>query len=134
MGASESLLSQQQLQQQQIDEITTVSERIEGIDPLLEGVRALKIAKSLLNSPPPAESIFVDSMAARVQAFAIDPRGEGMQVLQEVDTTGAGDAFVGAFLWKLVDDQSVLQVDLDPYGSLSYFWTQLYNQFLMETF
>lgn len=27
-----------------------------------------------------------------------------------VDTTGAGDAFVGALLWKIVDDQSVLQV------------------------
>ncbi|WOL16770.1 hypothetical protein Cni_G25558 [Canna indica] len=60
MGASESLLSKQQLQQQPIDEITTVSERIEGVDPLLERVRALEIAKPLLNSPPPAESIFSD--------------------------------------------------------------------------
>ena len=27
-----------------------------------------------------------------------------------VDTTGAGDSFVGALLTKIVDDQSVLQV------------------------
>jgi len=35
-----------------------------------------------------------------VDAFAV----------KQVDTTGAGDAFIGAMLSKLVEDQSVLQV------------------------
>lgn len=30
--------------------------------------------------------------------------------VKAVDTTGAGDSFVGALLCKIVDDQSVLQV------------------------
>lgn len=30
--------------------------------------------------------------------------------VKAVDTTGAGDSFVGALLTKIVDDQSVLQV------------------------
>lgn len=32
--------------------------------------------------------------------------------VKTVDTTGAGDAFVGALLTKIVDDQSVLEVSL----------------------
>ncbi|WOK97861.1 putative fructokinase-1 [Canna indica] len=201
MGASESLLSKQQLQQQPIDEITTVSERIEGIDSLLERVRALKIVKSrasqsifhflfyflsnrsivydclllqanpLLNSPPLAESIFSDILIRKPSSNSSNPISSDifkdkffatilmlkissdslefenahsflltlwrpefkllLATLEEkgckyytkdfrgsldgfavntVDTTGAGDAFVGAFLWKLVDDQSVLQL------------------------
>ena len=31
--------------------------------------------------------------------------------MDTVDTTGAGDAFVGALLCKIVDDQSVLEVN-----------------------
>nr|CAD1843592.1 unnamed protein product [Ananas comosus var. bracteatus] len=68
MGASESLLStkpqQQQQQQQQspqlVDEITTVSERVEGVDPIVERIKTLKIATPLLKSPPPSESSFAD--------------------------------------------------------------------------
>lgn len=30
--------------------------------------------------------------------------------MNTVDTTGAGDAFVGALLCKIVDDQSILEV------------------------
>lgn len=30
--------------------------------------------------------------------------------MEAVDTTGAGDSFVGAFLKQIVDDQSVLEV------------------------
>lgn len=48
MGASESLplprqREQQHQQQLPIDEITTVSERIAGVDPILHRLRALKI-------------------------------------------------------------------------------------------
>ncbi|XP_008807604.1 uncharacterized protein LOC103719899 [Phoenix dactylifera] len=66
MGASESLLSeQQQRQQQPIDEITTVSERIEGVDPLLERIRALKITTPLLKSLPPSESSLTDILVRK---------------------------------------------------------------------
>ncbi|GJT23917.1 probable fructokinase-4, partial [Tanacetum coccineum] len=34
----------------------------------------------------------------------------GVFPVKEVDTTGAGDSFVGALLAKIVDDQSVLQM------------------------
>ncbi|WOK97233.1 hypothetical protein Cni_G05941 [Canna indica] len=97
MGASESLLSKQQLQQQPIDEITTVSERIEGIDSLLEHVRALKIS-FLLTLWRPEFKLLLATLGEK-----------GCKYYTKC-TTGAGDAFVGAFLWKLVDDQSVLQL------------------------
>lgn len=32
--------------------------------------------------------------------------------VKAVDTTGAGDSFVGALLSKIVDDQSILEVSL----------------------
>ncbi|KAJ1701794.1 hypothetical protein LUZ63_001573 [Rhynchospora breviuscula] len=59
MGASESILSKQSpVQQSQfVDEITTVSQRIEGVDPLLERIRALKIATPLLKSPQSESSL-----------------------------------------------------------------------------
>lgn len=31
--------------------------------------------------------------------------------VKTVDTTGAGDSFVGALLCKIVDDQSIIQVN-----------------------
>ncbi|XP_064965418.1 uncharacterized protein LOC103985812 isoform X2 [Musa acuminata AAA Group] len=58
MGASESLLPR-------IDEITTVSQRIEGVDPLVERVEALKIATPLLTSPPPSESSLSDILVRK---------------------------------------------------------------------
>ncbi|PSS21360.1 E3 ubiquitin-protein ligase BRE1-like [Actinidia chinensis var. chinensis] len=48
MGSSESTLSGSQRAD---DEITTVSERIEGVDPLLESLRSLKIATPILTAP-----------------------------------------------------------------------------------
>ncbi|KAG6485307.1 hypothetical protein ZIOFF_053841 [Zingiber officinale] len=72
MGASESLLSKQQ-QQQPIDEITTVSERTESVDPLLDRVRALKIAPPLLNSPPPTESSLSDILVRRPSSSSSAP-------------------------------------------------------------
>ncbi|XP_009401928.2 uncharacterized protein LOC135637556 isoform X1 [Musa acuminata AAA Group] len=63
MGASESLLPVHH--QQRIDEITTVSQRIEGVDPLVERVEALKIATPLLTSPPPSESSLSDILVRK---------------------------------------------------------------------
>ncbi|KAK8944395.1 hypothetical protein KSP39_PZI007828 [Platanthera zijinensis] len=60
MGASESLISKSPQPQPSIDEITTVSERVEGTDPILERIKTLKIAKPLLISPPPSESSLSD--------------------------------------------------------------------------
>ncbi|CAD5171497.1 uncharacterized protein LOC135612729 isoform X1 [Musa acuminata AAA Group] len=63
MGASESLLPVHH--HQRIDEITTVSQRIEGVDPLVERVEALKIATPLLTSPPPSESSLSDILVRK---------------------------------------------------------------------
>ncbi|KAF3323849.1 hypothetical protein FCM35_KLT11316 [Carex littledalei] len=59
MGASESLLARQSpLQQSQfVDEITTVSERIQGVDPLVERIRTLKIATPLLKTTQSESSL-----------------------------------------------------------------------------
>ena len=34
--------------------------------------------------------------------------------MNAVDTTGAGDSFIGAFLSQIVDDQTVLEVEHNP--------------------
>ena len=34
--------------------------------------------------------------------------------MNAVDTTGAGDSFIGAFLSQIVDDQTVLKVEHNP--------------------
>lgn len=34
--------------------------------------------------------------------------------VKAVDTTGAGDSFIGAFLSQIVDDQTVLEVEHNP--------------------
>ncbi|URE01435.1 hypothetical protein MUK42_02081 [Musa troglodytarum] len=59
MGASESLLPVHR--HQPIDEITTVSQRIEGVDPLLERVEALKIVRPCPLLPLPAPISFLRS-------------------------------------------------------------------------
>uniref|UniRef100_A0A5B7BUG4 Uncharacterized protein n=1 Tax=Davidia involucrata TaxID=16924 RepID=A0A5B7BUG4_DAVIN len=61
MGSSESTLSSSQRLD---DEITTVSERPEGVDPLLERLRSLKIATPILRSPP-AESSLTDILVRK---------------------------------------------------------------------
>ncbi|XP_058098788.1 uncharacterized protein LOC131243436 isoform X1 [Magnolia sinica] len=53
MGSAESILSNAQQQPTADDEITTVSERTEGVDPILERLKSLKIATPILKSPPP---------------------------------------------------------------------------------
>ncbi|XP_047332115.1 uncharacterized protein LOC124935739 [Impatiens glandulifera] len=54
MGASESTLSGSL---NPPDEITTVSERIQGVDPILEKLRSLKIAKPILDVTPTETSL-----------------------------------------------------------------------------
>uniref|UniRef100_M0ZVN9 Uncharacterized protein n=1 Tax=Solanum tuberosum TaxID=4113 RepID=M0ZVN9_SOLTU len=64
MGASESVLSGSQ---GPIDEITTVSERVEGVDPILERLKSLKIAAPILKSPP-AESSLTDILVRKASS------------------------------------------------------------------
>ncbi|MCD7449433.1 hypothetical protein HAX54_052140 [Datura stramonium] len=60
MGASNQFSSSQR----PIDEITTVSERVEGVDPILERLKSLKIAAPILKSPP-AESSLTDILSGK---------------------------------------------------------------------
>lgn len=61
MGASESSLSSSP---NLADEITTVSERSEGVDPILERLKSLKITTPILTSPP-AESSLTDILVRK---------------------------------------------------------------------
>ncbi|KAM3363037.1 hypothetical protein P3S68_017891 [Capsicum galapagoense] len=74
MGASESVLSSSQ---RPIDEITTVSERLEGVDPILERLKSLKIASPILKSPP-AESSLTDILVRKTSSTSnkgcVDPK------------------------------------------------------------
>ncbi|OAY57516.1 uncharacterized protein LOC110609214 [Manihot esculenta] len=58
MGASESALSSSQ--QALADEITTVSERSQGVDPILERLKSLQISRPILTSPPTEEGSLTD--------------------------------------------------------------------------
>ncbi|PKU80789.1 uncharacterized protein LOC110114245 [Dendrobium catenatum] len=64
MGASESVASKLN-QQPPIDQITTVSERIENADPMLERIQALKIATPLLRSQTPSEGSLTDILVRK---------------------------------------------------------------------
>ncbi|CAA6663186.1 unnamed protein product [Spirodela intermedia] len=70
MGSVESSLAQSQ-SQLPIDEITTVSRRIEGADPLLEKLQALKIAEPLLISPPPSETSLTDILVRKPSSSSV---------------------------------------------------------------
>ncbi|KAK1325012.1 hypothetical protein QJS10_CPA01g02279 [Acorus calamus] len=68
MGTAESVLSSSRHhhnQQPPADEITTVSERTEGVDPLVERLRSLKIASPLLASASPTESSLTDILVKK---------------------------------------------------------------------
>ncbi|GAV74357.1 hypothetical protein CFOL_v3_17837 [Cephalotus follicularis] len=54
MGASESTLSSSQ---RPGDEITTISQRLEDVDPILERLKSLKISSPILTSPPTEGSL-----------------------------------------------------------------------------
>ncbi|XP_031115425.1 uncharacterized protein LOC116019387 [Ipomoea triloba] len=74
MGASESILSSSQ---RPVDEITTVSERVEGVDPVLEKLRSLQISKPILTSPL-AESSLTDILVRKTpyasNSGCVDPK------------------------------------------------------------
>ncbi|KAH9317024.1 hypothetical protein KI387_018793 [Taxus chinensis] len=61
MGAADSKLN---VSQKPGDEITTVKDRIEGVDPSLEKLKALKIALPILKSPP-TESTLTDILVRK---------------------------------------------------------------------
>ncbi|KAK1304543.1 hypothetical protein QJS10_CPB11g00856 [Acorus calamus] len=68
MGTAESVLSSSRHhhnQQPPADEITTISERTEGVDPLVERLRSLKIASPLLASASPTESSLTDILVKK---------------------------------------------------------------------
>lgn len=60
-----------------IDEITTVSERVEGVDPILESLKSLKVAAPILKSPP-AESSLTDILVRKTSSTTnkgcVDPK------------------------------------------------------------
>ncbi|KAJ6420210.1 hypothetical protein OIU84_030174 [Salix udensis] len=65
MGASESSLSSSQ---QMIDEITTVTERSEALDPVLEKLKSLKITRPILTSPLKEEGSLTDILVRKASS------------------------------------------------------------------
>ncbi|CAH9085075.1 unnamed protein product [Cuscuta europaea] len=74
MGASESALSSSQ---RSVDDITTVSERVESADPILERLRSLQISKPILTAPP-ADSSLTDILVRKTPSASnsgcLDPK------------------------------------------------------------
>ncbi|KAI4327709.1 hypothetical protein L6164_020137 [Bauhinia variegata] len=68
MGASESTLSSSQRAE---DKITTVSERSEAADPILEKLQSLKITSPILTSPPPTEGTLTDILVRKSSSSSI---------------------------------------------------------------
>ncbi|KAK2965794.1 hypothetical protein RJ640_001792, partial [Escallonia rubra] len=50
------------------EEITTVSERSESVDPIIERLRSLKIATPILTLPPPGESSLTDILVRKASS------------------------------------------------------------------
>ncbi|KAF6136143.1 hypothetical protein GIB67_030191 [Kingdonia uniflora] len=69
MGASESSVSKDS--SQPVDQITTISERIEGVDPILQRLNSLKITKPILTSPPPTEASLTDILLLKPSSSSI---------------------------------------------------------------
>ncbi|KAL5706553.1 hypothetical protein ACHQM5_024706 [Ranunculus cassubicifolius] len=78
MGASESTLSYA-ANSQPIDEITTVSERREGVDPLLQRFNTLKIATPILTSPSsnPTQGSLTDILLKKQRSSSSFPATQG---------------------------------------------------------
>ncbi|KAF5180679.1 hypothetical protein FRX31_029734 [Thalictrum thalictroides] len=88
MGSSESTLSSSSSSvassslapptQHIIDEITTVTERKEGIDPLLQRFNSLQITPPILTtcSPSPTEGSFTDILIKKSTSSSSVPPGE----------------------------------------------------------
>ncbi|KAK9284369.1 hypothetical protein L1049_023540 [Liquidambar formosana] len=67
MGSAESTLLSSL---KSADEITTVSERPEGVDPILERLKSLKIATPILTSPP-TESSLTDILVRKPSSSSV---------------------------------------------------------------
>ncbi|PNT26471.2 hypothetical protein POPTR_007G014000v4 [Populus trichocarpa] len=65
MGASESSLSSSQ---KMTDEITTVTERSEALDPILEKLKSLKITRPILTSTPKEEGSLNDILVRKASS------------------------------------------------------------------
>ncbi|KAM0946637.1 hypothetical protein DsansV1_C08g0077641 [Dioscorea sansibarensis] len=83
MGASDSVLSKRS-DSKVIDEITTISERIEGIDPILQRVQALRIAEPLLKSPLEPETSLTDILVRKPTSSSSIPGTLNPKVLLEL--------------------------------------------------
>ncbi|KAJ0968723.1 hypothetical protein J5N97_021600 [Dioscorea zingiberensis] len=81
MGASESVLTKPSMPS---DEITTVSERIEGVDPILQRVQALRIAEPLLKSPLQSETSLTDILVRKPSSSSSTPGNLNPNVLLEL--------------------------------------------------
>ncbi|KAK9678769.1 hypothetical protein RND81_11G232100 [Saponaria officinalis] len=79
MGASESTLSSSLRPE---DQITTVSERIEDVDPILERLKSLQIATPILTAPP-SESSLTD-LLVRKPASSSKQGSVSPQVIMEL--------------------------------------------------
>ncbi|KAJ6989851.1 hypothetical protein NC653_018375 [Populus alba x Populus x berolinensis] len=65
MGASESSLSSSQ---KMTDEITTVTERSEALDPILEKLKSLTITRPILTSTPKEEGSLNDILVRKASS------------------------------------------------------------------
>ncbi|KAJ6915854.1 hypothetical protein NC652_018495 [Populus alba x Populus x berolinensis] len=65
MGASESSLSSSQ---KMTDEITTVTERSEALDPILEKLKSLKITRPIITSTPKEEDSLNDILVRKASS------------------------------------------------------------------
>lgn len=80
MGTAESTLSSTS---QPADQITTVSERSEGVDPILERLKSLKITTPILTSPP-VESSLTDILVRKSSTSSSVPGTVNPKVLLEL--------------------------------------------------
>ncbi|KAH7664818.1 hypothetical protein IHE45_14G144600 [Dioscorea alata] len=83
MGASESVLLKRS-DSKVIDEITTISERIEGVDPIVQRVQALRIAEPLLKSPLESETSLTDILVRKPTSSSSIPGTLNPKVLLEL--------------------------------------------------
>ncbi|GAB4847515.1 hypothetical protein Ancab_026574 [Ancistrocladus abbreviatus] len=68
MGASESTLSTSLRPE---DRITTVSERMEGVDPIMERLKSLTIGTPILTTPPSEESSLTDLLVRKPSSSSV---------------------------------------------------------------
>ncbi|KAG9443059.1 hypothetical protein H6P81_018913 [Aristolochia fimbriata] len=68
MGSSESTLSSYR---QPVDEITTVSQKSDSVDPILERLKSLKITSPILKTPLPDDSSLTDILVRKPSTTSV---------------------------------------------------------------